>query len=118
MVLVIVLAFAGSLIAGCIYYYQLEKRDLEQLSLLLESEVKRAEKLRNEKLRSLKNEKQDLLVQRDLYLRLDRLSNINGYTTKSEKDLKKSITIHKNIVSIDRKITQINNNIDDLNSLG
>lgn len=117
MVLVIILAFIGSTIASFVYYNILEKRERERLRLLAEIEIERAEKFRYEKLRSLENERQDLLVQRDLYLRLDSLNNINEYTTKSERDLKKSIAIHKNIASIDKKITQINTKIDDLNSL-
>lgn len=77
-------------------------------------EIERAKKLRLEKLRSLENELQDLLLQRDLYERLDSLNNINGYTTNSERELKKSIAIHKNIATIDRKITQINDKINSL----
>lgn len=114
MILVTIFAFICSLIATIVYSHILEKRERERLRLLAEMEIERGEKLRCEKLRSLENEKQDLLLQRDLYLRLDSLNNINGYTTKNERDLKKSIAIHKNIATIDRKITQINNKINSL----
>ena len=82
--------------------------------LLDEIEIKRAEKLRYEKLRILENERSELLLQRDLYNRLAAINPINEYTTNSEKDLKKAIAIHKNIATIDRKITQINNKINSL----
>lgn len=92
----------------------MERQEKNALRLLDEMEIEHAEKLRYEKLQILENEKQDLLLQRDLYLRLDGLNNINEYTTNSEKDLKKAIAIHKNIATIDRKITQINNKINSL----
>ena len=114
MILVTIFAFICSVIVGLVYAHILEKRERERLRLLVEIETERAEKLRLEKLRSLENERQDLLLQRDLYLRLDSLNNINEYTTNSEKDLKKSIAIHKNIATIDRKITQINDKINSL----
>lgn len=114
MVIIIILAFISSLIGTFIYSHILEKRERDKLRLLAEMEIERAKKLRLEKLRSLENELQDLLLQRDLYERLDSLNNINGYTTNSERELKKSIAIHKNIATIDRKITQINDKINSL----
>lgn len=114
MVIIIILAFMASLIGTFIYSYILEKREHERLRLLAETEIERSEKLRLEKLRSLENERSELLVQRDLYNRLAALNQINEYTTNSEKELKKSIAIHKNIATIDRKITQINNKINSL----
>lgn len=114
MVIIIILAFMASLIGTFIYSHILEKREHERLRLLVEMDIERAEKLRLEKQRSLENERLDLLVQRDLYNRLAALNPINEYTTNSEKDLKKSIAIHKNIATIDRKITQINNKINSL----
>lgn len=114
MILVTIFAFICSAIAGFVYAHILEKREREVLRLLAELEIERAEKLRLEKLRSLENELSELLVQRDLYNRLAELNPINEYTTNSEKDLKKSIAIHKNIATIDRKITQINNKINSL----
>lgn len=114
MVIIIILAFMASLIGTIIYSHILEKRERDGLRLLVEMEIERAEKLRLEKLRSLENERSELLVQRDLYNRLAALNPINEYTTNSEKDLKKSIAIHKNIATIDRKITQINDKINSL----
>lgn len=114
MVIIIILAFIASLIGTFVYSYILEKRERDELRLLAEMETKRAEKLRLEKLRSLENERSELLVQRDLYNRLAALNPINEYTTNSEKDLKKSIAIHKNIATIDKKITRINNKINSL----
>lgn len=104
-------SFVCAVIAGFVYYYVLVKKEQEQLRILQEMELKRTEKLRREKLRALKNEREELLLQRDLYNRLASLNSSNEYTTKNEKDLKKSIAIHKNILSIDKKITQINNQI-------
>lgn len=114
MVFIIILAFIASFISAFIYSHVLEKRERERLRLLAEMEIEHAEKLRLEKLRSLENERSELLVQRDLYNRLAKLNPINEYTTNSERDLKKSIAIHKNIATIDRKITQINNKINSL----
>ena len=114
MILVTIFAFICSIMAGFVYAYILEKREHERLRLLAEMEIERAEKLRLEKLRSLENERSELLVQRDLYNRLAALNPTNEYTTNSEKELKKSIAIHKNIATIDRKITQINNKINSL----
>ena len=84
------------------------------LRLLDDIEMKRAKKSRCEKLLILENERSELLLQRELYDRLASLNYINEYTTKNEKDLKKAIAIHKNIATIDRKITQINNKINSL----
>ena len=92
----------------------MERQERKALRLLEEMEIERTEKLRYEKLQFLENERSELLLQRDLYDRLAALNPINEYTTNSEKDLKKAIAIHKNIATIDRKITQINNKINSL----
>lgn len=92
----------------------MERQERNVLRLLEEMEIERTEKLRREKLLILENERSELLVQRDLYDRLAALNPINEYTTNSEKDLKKAIAIRKNIATIDRKITQINNKINSL----
>lgn len=114
MILIIILAFIICAAGGIGSLKYMERQERNTLRLLAEMEIKRAEKLRLEKLRSLENERSELLVQRDLYNRLAALNPINEYTTNSEKDLKKSIAIHKNIATIDRKITQINNKINGL----
>ena len=92
----------------------MERQERNVLRLLDDIETERTEKLRREKLLILENERSEILVQRDIYLRIDSLNNINEYTTNSEKDLKKAIAIRKNIATIDRKITQINNKINSL----
>ena len=114
MVIIIILAFMVSLLSCFIYSHILEKRERDRLRLLAELKTERVEKLRLEKLRSLENERSELLVQRDLYNRLAELNPINEYTTNNEKELKKSIAIHKNIATIDKKITGINEKINKL----
>lgn len=114
MVIVIILAFIICAAGGIGSLKYMERKERNALRLSSETEIKRAEKLRLEKLRILENERSELLVQRDLYNRLAELNPINEYTTNNEKDLKKSIAIHKNIATIDRKITQINNKINSL----
>lgn len=114
MVLIIILAFIICAVGGIGSLKYMERQERNALRLLDEMEIARYEMLRLEKLRILENERSELLVQRDLYNRLAELNPINEYTTTSEKDLKKSIAIHKNIATIDRKITQINNKINSL----
>ena len=114
MILIIISAFVVCAVSGIGSLKYMERQERNVLRLLDDIETERTEKLRREKLLILENERSELLVQRDLYLRLDSLNNINEYTTNSEKDLKKAIAIHKNIATIDRKITQINNKINSL----
>ena len=114
MILIIISAFIICAVTGIGSLKYMERQERNESRLLAEMEIEHAEKSRREKLRILENEKSELLVQRDLYNRLATLNPINEYTTNSEKDLKKAIAIRKNIASIDRKITQINNKINSL----
>ena len=114
MILIIISAFLVCAVSGIGSLKYMERQERNVLRLLDDIEMERAKKSRCEKLRSLKNEREELLLQRELYNRLASLNYINEYTTKSEKNLKKAIAIHKNIATIDRKITQINNKINSL----
>lgn len=111
--IVILIGFSVG-ICGAIYDIYDKHKLKKAIKIEQKNNLIQAEKLRQEKLKQMRIELENLQVERELLNRIYVAENIDIYGTNDAKKLKKAFTLERQIHTLDKKIATYIDNIERL----
>lgn len=114
--IVFIVILLGFIIGMCGAFYDIyDKHRLEKaIKIEQKNEFIQAEILRQKKLKQMRIELENLQVERELLNRIYVAENIDIYSTKDVKKLKKAFTLERQIHTLDKKIATYIDKIESL----
>lgn len=114
MILIIILSFIICAAGGIGSLKYMERQERNALRLLAEMEIKRAEKLRLEKLTYYEDQIKQYEDERRMIIKLLEHARNENYRQMNEKSYKKVLTYKQRLHTIDNKILSLYEKIDSL----